>query len=223
MNEYNDFDPVLFSTEENYWLLENIDKPTIVALRNLAPGVNPAQVKPLLDRISELDQLERHEGLKWVGTEAIKTAILAYLEQDAKWQSDYKKTRGRAPRFPSLSSFDSKGRAHLGGPGSDSGRVRTYFDKSGKRIPFAISLLVDTIPDWNPPGFGEAGTEIPEDGLKVNDAANRIECFCGHTESFKPNSRASYNASRARMSKHLRKATEEVERHREIHTNEFGG
>src|SRR5687767_3383706 len=137
MNQINQFDPVSFSTEENLWLLENIDKPKAAALRELKPGINPNAIRPLLERIQELNEL----GDTWVGTEALKERIKIYLEQDAKWAADHARSRGRAPRFPSLFSFDSKGRAHWGGPGSDSGQVRTYFDKEGNRLPFAIDLI----------------------------------------------------------------------------------
>ena len=213
----NEFDPVLFSHEENAWLMENLGKPPVVALRDLKPGVNANAVRPLLTRVQELEQLKQHEQIPWVGVEAMKAAITVWLAQDAKWLNDTRRSV-KAPRFPSLYSFDSKGRGHLGGPGSDSGRVRTFFDSKGSRRPFAIELLPDYQPEWVAPAFTEQATE----GLFVNAALNRIECFCGHTENFKGDSRASERAARARMSKHLRKATEEVERHREVHTSEFG-
>jgi hypothetical protein len=229
----NEFDPVSFSEAENLWLLENIDKPPVVALAGIKAvrvppagrnkngviypdGVNPNAVGPLMRRVQELDDLSKHEGQGWVGREAIREAIRTYLAVDAKWAADARRS-SKAPRFPSLYSFDSKGRPHIGGPGSDSGQVRTYFDEAGNRKPFAISLLaVDD--SWAGPGF----TEVPEKGLMVNAEATRIECFCGHTERYKADSRASYNAARARISKHLRKATDNVEQHRELHANEFG-
>lgn len=222
MEQLNYFDPVSFSTEENEWLLSNLGSPKSIALRNLTPGINPNAVRPLLERIQELEET----GDRWVGVDVLKKAIITYLEQDRKWALDHARTNKRAPRFPSLYSFDSKGRAHLGGPGSDSGQVRTYFDEKGNRIPFAVMLIPDDAPAWLPPGFGvdgSNGTEKVEVGLIVNTEKNRIECFCGHTEQYKLDSRASYNAARARISKHLRKATTDVEQHREIHTNEFGG
>lgn len=218
MSEIFKFDPVLFSEEENNWLLDNVDKPLIVALRDSRPGVNPKQVRPLLERIAELEQLKVHENQSWIGFDAIRAAIRVFLREDAKWQADHQRNK-RAPRFPSLYSYDSKGRARLGGPGSDAGQVRTYFNEKGNRVPFAIDLVPDYIPEWAPPGV----TEVTEPDLNVNAELNRIECFCGHTEQFKPDSRASFNAARARMSKHLRKTSEEVERHRELYTNEFGG
>lgn len=234
--EMNSFDPVQYSKEECIWLLENLDKPPVVALQSIRPvrvppngrnknqiiypdGINPNAVKPLLMRIQELNDLQKHEGQRWVGVEALKRAIRKYLEVDAKWEADAKRLN-KAPRFPSLYSFDSKGRGHLGGPGSDSGQVRTYFNERGERVPFAVSFF-DVGDEWVAPF--SVTDDISEPGLVVNEEANRIECFCGHTEHFKQGSRASYNAARARISKHLRRATEEVERHRELHTNQFGG
>lgn len=220
------FDPVTCSNADCDFLMKTLGKPTVVAMKELTPLVTVQTVKPILERVNELQELAKAEGLEWVGIEAMKKAITTWLAVNAKWAYDHKHRRG-APRFPSLYSYDAKGKPHLGGPGSDSGRVRTYFGPTGERIPFAISLIPDTQIPWAGPGF----TETPVgNGLVVDDKANRIECtikkvngdICGHTESFKPDSRASFNAARARMSKHLRKATEEVEAHRELHTNEFG-
>lgn len=239
------FNPVKLSLEENAWLLRHLGEPPQVALRDIHPaldpkaspkdknpviypdGVNPASVKPVVEGIFELVQLEKHDGLQWVGIEKVKTAIQTWLTQNAKWEADSKRYRG-APRWPSLYTYDSKGRAHWGGPGSDSGEVRTYFGPAGERIPFEIELLNEFIrPEWSAPTME---TEDNAPLLKVDSETNRIECMiplaeggrCGHTESYKAGSRASYNAARARMSKHLRKATVEVEAHRELHTNEFG-
>lgn len=225
MEEIYTFDPVLYSKEECKWLLTHIGEPSVLALREIGDsGVNAKAVKPILERVNDLDTTQEHKGGTWVGVEAIKEAIRVYLKEDAKWEFDAKRSK-RAPRFPSLYSFDSKGRAHKGGPGSDSGWVRTYFGPSGERLPFAINLVLQDADDWAAPGSEVAQTEK---GLRIDPATNRIECLvkvgdgiCGHTESYKGESRSSYYAARARMSKHLRKATENVEEHRELHTNEF--
>jgi hypothetical protein len=227
-----DFDPTIFSHEENKWLLENIDKPVPVALATIRAvrmpaegrnknnviypdGVNPNAVRPFLERLRELDELKE----PWQGREAIKTAIITWLAVDAKWESDHRRTRGRAPRFPSFYSFDSRGKGHFGGPGSDNGKVKTYFDGTGARKELAIPLIAEEVVEWSP-GF----TEKPAvSDIVVNADAHRIECFCGHTERFKEGSRPSYNAARARISKHLRTTTEDVERHREAYTLEFKG
>ena len=86
-------------------------------------------------------------------------------------------------------------------------------------MPFEIPLSGEVYEEWSGPGFTESS---PKSALVVNSTENRIECsLCGHTESFKPESRSSYNAARARMSKHLRKATVKIDEHRELHLEEF--
>ncbi len=215
------FNPVKFSIEENEFLLAHIGEPPLVAIRSIPDKVNMRAVRPILDRVYELDQLEQHSGLIWAGVDAIKASIQAYLAQAEKWRQD---TRRGAPRFPSMYSFDGRNKAHKYGTGSDAGEVKSYFDPTGKRIPFAVELIDAEAPDWQPDWAAtQAGTDPPQAGLKVEADKSRIECqICGHTEQFKAESRGSFNAARARMSKHLRSADKEVEAHRELHTNEFG-
>src|SRR3990167_1114871 len=141
------FDPVDFSLEENAWFLSHLGEPWVVAVRDIHPaknpqadprkdknpiiypdGVNPNAVRPVIDRVDELNRLQAHEGIGWYGVEAIKASIQTYLTQAKRWQED--KRRG-APRFPSLASYDTKGRPHVAGPGSDSGKVKTYFGADG--------------------------------------------------------------------------------------------
>jgi len=235
----NVFDPVKLSIEENKFLLRHLGEPWSVASRDIHPvplvsphrkdrnpvhypdGVTPAAVRPMIDRVYELLDLEKNHGEAWCGIEAVKVAINTYIEQAEKWARD--KRRG-APRFPSMHSFDSKGRPFKAGPGSDSGQVQTYLTASGKREPLAIELVPTNKDKWVAEWAENAGKEghDVDSGLTVDDAASRIECFCGHTESFKKDVRSSYNAARSRMSKHLRNAKEEVHRHREVHTTNFG-
>ena len=225
-NDIHVFDPVKFSPEEGQFLLGALGTPPVVALKNLPTGVNASAVKPILQRVYDLEQLKKHEGLDWIGIEALKLAIQIYQREDAKWAVDHTRNK-KAPRFPSLFSWDSRGKPHKGGPGSDSGQVRTYFGKGGERIPFAVELVPDELGTWAPPGTTEAPIEK---FLRLDSESHRIECrvpiadgtVCGHAETYKPDSRSSYNAARARMSKHLRKATENIDDHRELHTNEFG-
>jgi hypothetical protein len=245
------FDPVQFSTAENQFLLDHVGEPSVVALRSIKgvinpqaaypgagrrpdsnpivypDGVIPASVKPVLDGVYELLDLEKRNEIKWIGLEAFKNAIKIWFKENQKWANAHKRN-AKNPRWPSLYSFDAKGNARLGGPGSDSGQVRTYFGPAGERIPFAVDLLVPEFEElWEPPKFSEAPSD-PR--LFVDLESHRIECkvplatggFCGHTESYKVDSRASYNAARARMSRHLRKANVETEAHRELQTLEFG-
>jgi hypothetical protein len=240
------FNPVNFSNAENEFLLKWLGQPSVVALREIKgvinpkasprdknpiiypDGVIPAAVKPILDGIYELQELSKHEGMPWCGVEKVKDSIKVWLRESAKWSTDHQKRRN-APRWPSLYSFDAKGKGHLGGVGSDAGQIKTYFGPAGERIPFEIELAAEASEVWMPP-TQEAEDFAGSPGLVVDPAAHRIECrvkmadgsICGHTEAYKQDSRASYNAARARMSKHLRKASDEVEAHRELHTLEFG-
>src|SRR3990167_7378858 len=228
------FDPVEFSLEEGAWLLQHLGEPWVVASREIHPtrnlaadprkdknpiiypdGVNPNAVKPVIDRVHELEQLKAHNGSPWAGVDALKTAIEAYLTQARRWQADKRKG---APRFPSLASYDTKGRPHVSGPGSDSGKVKTYFARDGVRKEFRVEYVPSGQGQWVAE-WAEQVAEVdqPVIGLIVNKDQRRIECFCGHTEKFNPESRASFNAARARISKHLRadKVQEFVEQHRE--------
>jgi len=216
------FDPVFYSINENKFLYEVLGEPPVVALRKMPSNVNVRAIEPILRRVYELEQLKEHEGIKWAGIEAVKAKIATYLQENEKWKQDHKRFR-KAPRYPSMFSFDTKGRPHRGGVGSDSDRVRTYFDAQGNRVPFEIPLSGIEYEEWTAPGQASGGTESsPKSALRVDGENNRIECtICGHTESFKTESRSSYNAARARMSKHLRKATVKVDEHRELHTEEF--
>jgi hypothetical protein len=220
------FDPVAYSDFENEFLMTALGKPTVVALRERPATVNVNAVRPILERVNELMELEKHDGLPWCGLEALRNAITTWQKQNAKWKYDFQRTRGRAPRWPSMWAWDAKGRGHRGGPGSDSDRVRTYFGPAGERIPFAVDLQPEQISPWSAPSTIEEATT---GGMFIDKDTNRIECrvktengLCGHTESYKAGSRSSYNAARARFSKHLRKATDAVEDHRELHTLEFG-
>lgn len=229
MEELQIFDPVIYSNAENHFLLQHLGVPPVVAMRAVPKDVNPKAVQPIIERVYALEELQRHEGVRWVGVDTLKAKIQTWLEQNAKWASDSKRFRS-APRWPSMFSFDGKGRAHIGGPESDSGRVRTYFGPAGERIPFAVPL-VDVYNDgWVPPSASAAsnGADLR---YFVDEPGHRIECrvkaadgsICGHVETYKADSRASYRAARARMSKHLRKPGNEIEQHREVYTNEFGG
>lgn len=218
----NIFDPVKLSTEENLFLQETLGLPPIVALASKPAGVNINAVKPILDHVYALLEREKHTGEKWIGVDAIKGSIATYLTVSERWRHD--KRRG-APRFPSMSSYDSKGRPHLNGPGSDSAQVSTYFAADGTRKHFALeyepSGQASWVAEW---AIKAADSDQPSAGLHINRELNRFECFCGHTEKFNGESRASFNAARARISKHLRSDSKQefVEQHRELHTAEFG-
>lgn len=236
------FDPVKLSIPENEFVIRHAGEPWVVAGKDIHPvplvnphrkdtfpyhypdGVTPAAVRPVIERIYELIELETHKGEKWMGVDTIKAAALAYIQQSRIWESN-KGKRGNV-RFPSMWTFTSKGRPSWSAPGSDSGQVRSYFDSKGNRVPFAVPFIPEDAawkPEWME-AVAKADQPAASDGLKVDETLNRVECLvCGHTESFKSESRSSFNAARARMSKHLRSSTVDPDRHREVHSLEFGG
>lgn len=213
------FNPVKYSIEENQFLLENVGTAPIVALNKSAPeGVNKAAVRPILQEVYDREQLRSAQSVSWVGINALKEVISKYIEVDTKWASDYTRSRGRVPRFPTMYTKDGKGKFHLSGSGSDSNYPRTWEDEAGNKHSFELNLdgFVD---DWE----DVAVVKVAPKSLIHDEAKNRIECpICAHTESYKTDSRGSYNAARARMSKHLKKPGNEVSLHSELHTNEFG-
>lgn len=219
------FDPVNLTIDENKFLLENLGKPTLAALKNGVPaGVSYKVIKDVLDACNEYERVKEHDGTQWAGFDAVKAKIQVYIEQSAKWAAD--KRLGR-PRFPSMYSFDGRGKPHWGGVGSDSGHVKTYFDSEGNRIPFAIDLVDvyrdEYVPEWAEKVAVAETKADAKDGVLVDNAKQRIECLiCNHVEKFRVDSRRSYNAARGRMSKHLRNARERVDEHREAHTLVFG-
>ena len=225
MNEMTVFDPALQSEPENDFLLQYLGAVPVIARRAIPSGMVAAAVMPIIERVDELQKIKEHDGVDWVGVDRLKEAIRQWQTQNRKWELDNQRNK-KAPRWPSLYSYDGKGRAHRSGPGADVGRIRTYFGPAGERIPFEIELIPENVAPWVAPGFTE---QMSTTGLYIDPTANRIECrvktpdgICGHTESYKSESRASYSAARARMSKHLRKSTIEAEAHRSLHTEEFG-
>src|SRR3989442_219550 len=121
------FNPVAYSIEENQFLSEHLGKPPVVAMK-LVPETNAISkkaVREALQAIYDLEETRKHgdptdPAKQWVGVEALRQAIAEYLREQARWAADKRKG---APRFPSMSSFDGRGRPQRQGPGSDSGVV----------------------------------------------------------------------------------------------------
>jgi hypothetical protein len=215
--EMNTVNPALYSEAENEFLLAHLGESPRIALRTASPGVNPKAVSPLLEKVVELEELQERGEQQWLGIDGLREGIVTYLSQYRKWTAD--RRRG-APRFPSLYGYTPKGRPVWAAPGADAGIVQSYFSSDGSRKSFVITLVPEEQPEWNP-DWAKADEPSPESGLVVNHDAHRVECFCGHTESFREDSRSSYNIARARMSKHLRQATEDVDKHREVYALEY--
>ena len=93
------FNPVRLSDAENRFLLAHLGKPAIMGVRTIKgelnpearfrlpgqkrdqdptiypEGVIPGSVRPILDGVMELEELQRFGELKWVGIPAIRKAI----------------------------------------------------------------------------------------------------------------------------------------------------
>lgn len=224
----NVFDPALLSFPDCDFLLAHAGEAPIVALREMPPVCNRVILSQWIERFYELNELQDKRGYEWVGVEAIKNSIKNYLKVREEWKKD--EAYG-APKNPSMYAFDTRGNAHESGPGSDSGRVRTYFDEEGKRIPFAINIVESgVVGNWKPSWVAKKGQVDSKDeqpfALLEPEGENAIKCGvkgCGHAETYRPDSRSSKNAARARMSRHLRTAKVEQNAHLELHTLEFGG
>lgn len=212
------FNPVLYSAEENKFLLENVGtSPKVALFKSIPPGVNPRAVRPVLQEVFDREELEKVEKVEWIGIPAIKASINAFLTEDVKWEAEWKRTRGRVPRYPTMFTRDGKGRFHAAGPGSDSNMPRSWEDAQGGKHFFEVFLNGD------PHMTDEADVPAAPKSLIHDEAKHRIECpICAHTESYNLDSRASFNAARGRMSKHLKKPKNETSLHAELHTNEFG-
>jgi hypothetical protein len=229
----NVFDPALLSFPDCDYLLAYAGQPPVVVLGQIPSVANRGILTQWIERFYELEELKKARGYEWVGVDAIKAAINKYLEVRAQWKRD--EAHG-APKNPSLYAFDTRGNAHEGAPGSDSGRVRTYFDDNGNRIPFAIHIVEAGVTGaWKPSWIAKKSAEqvkaevgtAPQAKFEIlePEGKNCIECGvpgCGHTETFKPESRSSRNSARARMSRHLRNSKIESQAHLELHTLEFG-
>lgn len=225
----NTFDPAQLSFADCDFLLAHAGEAPIVALRSLPPIANRVTMTQWIERFYELEEQYKHRGTEWAGIEAVKQSIETYLGQRAKWSAD---AAVGAPKFPSMYAFDSRGNGHYSGPGSDSGTVHTYFDETGKRHAFALSLVDGQAqgkwkPSWVSQPDADAAPKQAHKVMSIQDVEgkNAMECGvpgCGHTETFKPDVRSSRAAARARMSRHLRKSTSEQQAHLELHTLEFG-
>ena len=200
------FNPPRYSVEENKFFLKHLGEPPVSALQTKLPsGVCAAAVRDVLGRVYELEELKKHRGSEWAGTQAVSTAIHTYLNEEEKWRS--MAARG-APRFPTMHAWDGKGRPHRGGIGSDAGEVNTYIDSTGTRKKFALELVNIGTDAFVPP-WTQAEEPIP-DAMVEDWEKGRLECpVDGWTTGFKPESKQSHNLARARMAKHCRTSKDE--------------
>jgi hypothetical protein len=229
------FDPVLYNQRELDKIIDlDLGKPSIVLKRDLEDLSDNERetILPLVDRVFDLAQLEQHTGTSWAGVDSIKDSAKMYREYLKQFQAN-KEASGQG-FHPSMHTFDSRNRPRFGGPGSDNGRVRTYLDKDGKRVPFAVQLTEQGGPaQWQFGGlatvdgaWGDLSTVQADRTIELitsqTETMVNLECpICGWTTSYERDSQASEDKGRHEMAKHCLAPPSELEMHQILHTEEF--
>lgn len=215
------FDPVLLSLEENAFLLEHLGKPPKVVQRvTMPPGVNPLAVLPIIEEVYGLEEIAKHDKQDWTGIARLKTQIQLYLDQREGWKAMKARAGKEFPTFPTMAEWDGRGKPHMGAVGSDSHRVRTYFDADGKRQPFAVSLHDTGVGAFVPP-WVKSDTQFTE--LVVDEQKASLRCpICDHSEIWQLESQSSKNLASGRMAKHLNSAKVQPNQHKALHTAVYG-
>lgn len=205
------FDPVLYSLEENAFLVTHIgEMPETTRRGGYPPGVKPAAIEELLEHLYRLERSEPN----YCGHETVKAAAQTYLAQHAKWTAEAK--RG-APALPSMHAFDALGRPHRGGVGSDSGHVRTYFDEQGNRHRLAVDLIPTGQDVYRAPWVKNTPAVMAHSALIEDADKGKLECpICGFTQTYEPGVTAQRSLAKARVMKHLRGAPKEPDAHRSL-------
>lgn len=229
------FEPGLMSLPELNFMLGHLGEPAHVALYNLDPeksqGIIKSRLEKVLTRIYELKELQTHRQVEWAGIDAIEDSITRYIDWHTRVQE--MKRRGFKRGEPSQFHWDEMGDAYKFAIGADSAElVRTEILDDGSRKPFGVQLtmtpsqmmamdLSDVAPWIN---RGKAKLRESPDKLEtaVLKRQGTIRCsICGKSEEFDSANRQSRNNARARMAKHLKRATSEVHRHRLLLRTEF--
>lgn len=230
-----EFEPGMFHPNELHFLLEHMEESPIVAWHGFDPTtkhklVSEFRVRPFHERLYELDELRRHREVEWAGFEAIKHSIAAYLLWNDRSEEIARRSRG-VYKHPSMFVWDDTGKAHRYGIDADSGEmVRTEILDNGERRPFKVKLTMrpedvlqasvgDMMP-WVKAKRAEIATDKLEFGGKGQ--MGWVRCpICQHTEEFKSASGNAKSLARTRMGRHLKRASDQVNRHRLLYSKSF--
>jgi hypothetical protein len=216
------FDPAVLSLEDNAFLIDHLGEPVEQATAKGVPaGVTPASGLRALDELYRYGKRCEANGDPFVGFEALKEACRVFLREHASMMQNAR--RGVAPKFPSLSEWDAFGQPHRGGVGSDSERMRSYFDAEGNRHFFVVKLMVlsDARPEWLLKKQAKTTREFKE---LIEDTENGVfTCpICKFSQNYEPGSRGRRSMARTRMGKHLKGAKREPDLHRQLYSYVFG-
>jgi hypothetical protein len=215
MKNIERFEPAFYSIEENQFLLEHIGESPAVALSRGTPtGVNPKAVRPILEKVYELEELRTKRDQEWAGLDALRDSLTIYLAQIKQWEDD--KRRG-APYPPTMYQWDSRGRARFAGVGSDAGYVSTYFDENGNRHKLGVDLVQNDLRERYMPEWARrkaAAHRTPQE-LIIDEKLGHITCpVCSFVVNYDPNEPAKLNIAKAQMGKHMLKDTRTPDDHK---------
>lgn len=217
------FEPALLSLEENEFVLAHLGETANVALHEMDDeGVNPRAIRPVLQRFTELEELQEQRGVKWAGYDAIKDSITRYLDWQRRSQ-DIQKDGG--PRHPSQHVWDDEGAMHRAGSGADSSdMVRSEILDDGSRKTFSVRLRDrDQQKRANMPWVkgqttrpSDSSADAPKDRI-IAGKGSFICSICDEAiATFKKGNAASKNLARRKVQKHLSTARANVSRHRAV-------
>lgn len=216
------FDPVLLSVPENIFVAEHAGKaPSVIKRVPIPADVNINAVMPVLEHLYALEEVRKADKVEWVGVQAIKDRCKLYVQQVSEWGRLKAQQGAGWPSHPTMAGWDSRGKPTLGATGSDSGRVRTYFDEHGDRKRLALGLHESEKPTYLAPWVKQVASF---DKLIENDTEGWIRCpVCQHTERYRNDAPSERNTAYSRMARHLlSEKNTQLEAHRELHTKAFG-
>lgn len=206
-----DEDPaVIVAQHEDAAVLSRPNDKGMSAVKNFQATVGNA-----LQRFHDLEQEFQAGGRAWCGFEEVRTHI-------AKWHERQRRARAHKERDPDRKGFAPElfrfraGRKLWAAPGSDCGRVRFALPlveiAHRQYTDFASDLRAEIPGNGNGGGNGSKPVEsLASEGTvptELVEHERHLQCpidGCAHNEEFDPESTSSYNAARARMSRHMNK------------------
>lgn len=229
----NRFEPAFYSIPDLHFLLENLGEPPAVAMRKpLEPGTHRNTILEVLTAVNEHEQIRAAEdGYAWAGVDALKDSIQRFLE----WHDRSREIQRRGARdsagslisHPSMYAWDEDGRAFKFAVDADAADVvRSEIQSDGSRRGFGVTLSNvggDTLPHisdiapWvkaNPSG-PKVTDKVADERSEKNKRVASLRCsICDFTQQYDPANAGTRRAAMARMSKHMRDAKTNVNRHR---------
>lgn len=231
------FEPAQYSIQDLHFLLDNIGKPPIVAFRQPLPvGTHRNSLSDVLTSVFEMEQLRQAEdGFQWAGADALKDSITRFLEWHDRSREIFRRgardSAGSLVTHPSMYAWDEDGRAFKFAVDADAAdMVRTEILPDGSRRPFGVTLANvagDTLPhisDVAPwikqgPHAPRAADKVVDEKSPKNPRVASLKCtICDFTQQYDPRNPQTRRIAMARMSKHMRDAKTNVNRHRVLLT-----